>query len=106
MAKEPGKAVANWDAELAKQAQVATDQQRALGSGGKFFSMRAGQLTFDGEALPGNQVPVIIVADIIENYYYDKPFDPDVPASPICFAFAHSESELEPHEAVDNDAYF
>jgi hypothetical protein len=105
MAKKPGTAIVDWEKEMAAQAEIAAGGQRSSG-GGKFFSMRAGQLTFDGEPLPGNQVPVIILADIIENYYYDKPFDPDVPASPICFAFAHSESEMEPHEAVDQDDYF
>lgn len=105
MAKKPTQAVATWDDELAKQAELAVGGQRSAG-GGRFFSLRAGQLSFDSEPLPGNQMAVIILADVIENYYYDKPFDPDVPASPVCFAFAHTEAEMEPHEAVDNDPYF
>ena len=103
--KPTSTAVVDWEAELAAQAKIAAAAQRATG-GGKFFSMKAGQLSFDGVPLPGNQMAVIIIANTIENSYYDTPYDPDTPASPKCFAFATSEDELTPHEAVDNDPYF
>lgn len=108
MAKKPTPttAVVDWEAEMRAQAQIAADAQRATGGGGKFFSMKAGQLTFDGVAMPGNQMAVVILADVIENSYYDTPYDPDTPTSPKCFAFAKTEADLEPHEAVDNDPYF
>ena len=108
MAKKPipGTAVVDWEAEMAAQAKIAADAQRATGGGGKFFSMKAGQLSFDGVAMPGNMMAVIILADTIENSYYDTPYDPDTPTSPKCFAFAKNEADLEPHEAVDNDPYF
>ena len=102
----PGTAVVDWEAEMAEQAKIAAAAQRASGGGGKFFSMKSGQLSYDGVALPGNQMAVIILADTIENSYYDTPYDPDTPTSPKCFAFAKDEADLEPHEAVDNDPYF
>lgn len=104
--KVPGTAMVDWEREMAEQAKIAAAAQRASGGGGKFFSMRAGQLTYDGIPLPGNQMAVIILADTMENSYYDTPFDPDTPTSPRCFAFSKDESELEPHAAVDADDYF
>lgn len=109
MARKPattGTAVVDWEAEMEAQAAIAAGAQRSLGGGGKFFSMRAGQLSFDNVPLPGNQMAVVILADTMENSYYDTPFDPDTPTSPKCFAFAKHEEDLAPSEAVDNDPYF
>jgi len=103
---KPGTAVVDWQKEMAEQAKIAAAAQRASGGGGKFFSMRAGQLSYDGVAMPGNMMAVIILADTMENSYYDTPFDPDTPTSPKCFAFAKNEEDLEPSSAVDNDPYF
>lgn len=105
-AKAPGTAVVDWEKEMAQQAEIAAAAQRSMGGGGKFFSMRAGQLSFDNIPLPGNQMAVIILADTMENSYYDTPFDADTPTSPKCFAFAKDEDDLAPGEAVDNDPYF
>lgn len=104
--KAPGTEVMDWEKEMEQQAELAAAAQRSAGGGGKFFSTQAGVLQFDGNPLPGNQMAVIVLADIMENSYYDGPFDPSTPASPKCFAFGHDESEMEPHEAVDNDPYF
>lgn len=104
--KAPGTAVVDWEKEMAAQAQLAADAQRAVGGGGKFFSMQGGILQFDGQPMPGNRAAVIIIGYTLENSYYDKPFEPGVPASPICFGFAQHEAQLEPHTAVDNDPYF
>lgn len=101
-----GKEIVNWDEELAKQSEIAAGNQRASGGGGKFFSMKSGQLSFDGNPMPGNMMAVVILGYVIENSFYDTAYDPDVPASPKCFAFAEREEDLEPMEAVDKDAYF
>lgn len=101
-----GTEVVDWEAEMAKQAEVAAASQRAMGGGGKFFGMAAGTLSFDGQPLPGNQMAVIILADTMMNSYYEGKYDPDNRASPKCFAFAKDESQLEPHANVDADPYF
>jgi hypothetical protein len=106
MAKKPTTEVVDWQKEMEAQAKIASEMQRSAGGGGKFFSVKAGQLSYDDVAMPGNQAAVVVLADIIENCFYDAAYDPNTPASPKCFAFAHSEAELEPHEAVDNDPYF
>lgn len=105
--KAPGTAVVDWEKEMEAQAALAAGAQRSTGGGGgKFFSTAAGVLSFDGNPMPGNRMVVVVIADVLENSYYDGPYDPSTPASPVCFAFAKEEDELEPHTAVDNDPYF
>lgn len=104
--KAPGTAVVDWEKEMAAQAQLAADAQRASGGGGKFFSMKGGILSFDGNPMPGNRAAVIVIAATLENSYYPDPFVEGVPSSPRCFAFGQHESQLEPHVAVDGDPYF
>jgi len=104
--KAPGTEVVDWEAQMAEQARIAAEAQRASGGGGQFFTMQGGVLQFDGKPMPGNRVAAIIIANILENSYYEGAYDPNVPASPVCFAFAQHEDALEPHSAVDNDDYF
>jgi hypothetical protein len=103
---QTGTEIVDWEAEMRQQAAVAAGAQRSAGGGGKFFSFKAGVMQYDDNPLPGNQVAVIILADTMENSWYDGPYDPNVPASPKCFAFGHEESEMAPPDAVDNDDYF
>ena len=98
--KATGTALVNWEAEMEAKAKIAEAAQRKTGGGGAFFSTAGGVLKYGGTAMPGNQMAVIILADIMENVYYDAPYDPEVPASPKCFAFGKSEREMQPHEAV------
>lgn len=104
-AKKPGTAVANWDDELAKQADVAAGMEANVG-GGQFFSVKGGTLQFDGAPLPGNQAAVVIVDAILENVYYEGNYNPDVPQAPTCFAFGRDDSEMEPHASVDTTPEF
>lgn len=108
MAKKPtpGTAIVDWEKEMEEQARIAAEAQRATGGGGKFFSMKAGVLSFDGKPLPGNRAAVIVIASTLENSYYDKAFVEGEKSSPVCFAFNTDEAELAPHTAVDNDPYF
>lgn len=105
-APETGTEVVDWEAQMRAQAEIAAGAQRSAGGGGRFFSVKAGQLAFDGNTLPGNQMAVVILADVMENSWYEGAYNPDVAASPKCFAFGHEEADMEPHEAVDNDPYF
>lgn len=103
---KPGTEIVDWEKQMEEQAAIAAAAQRSTGGGGKFFSLQAGVLSYDGNPMPGNRMAVIILADTMENSYYDVPYDPSTPAAPRCFAFAKDEDELEPHEAVDKEAYF
>jgi hypothetical protein len=104
--KAPGTEIVDWELEMRQQAEIAAGAQRSGGGGGKFFSLQAGVLSYDGNPMPGNQMMVVILADTMENSWYDGPYDPSTPASPKCFAFGHEEADMEPHVAVDNDEYF
>ena len=101
MAKEKKQttALANWDEELAKQAQVAADMEAGT-AGGQFFSLRGGQLTFNDAPLPGNQMAVVVLDGVMENVYYEGKFDPDDISGPACYAFGRDEKTMKPHEAV------
>lgn len=94
-----GTAVATWDEELARRAQLAAEAEANAG-GGQFFSFRGGRLSFNGSELHNNEVAVVVCAAIFENVYYEGRFDPDQPAPPTCYAFATQESELAPHKIV------
>lgn len=104
--KTTGTDVIDWEKEMREQARIAAEAQRSTGGGGKFFSMQAGQLQYDGNPMPGNRMAVVILADVLMNTYYDGPYDPNNKVSPKCFAFAKDEDDLEPHEDVDKDDYF
>lgn len=101
-AKTQTTAVANWEEELAAQAQAAAKQEANVG-GGNFFSTRAGVLSVDGQALLNNEMAVLIVDGILENAYYAGKFDPDSPTSPVCFAFGRDEADMVPHLSVQQN---
>jgi len=91
--------VATWDAELAKQAEIAAGLEASTG-GGQFFSTRGGQLSWQDSPLPNNEMIVIVLDTIFENVFYEGRYDPDTPQGPTCFAFAREEDELAPHIIV------
>lgn len=100
--KATGTAITDWRAEAAAQAKKAAEIEKNEG-GGRFFSMKAGQLKFDDVALPGNTMAVVIVGVAHENVYYREKYDPDNKTPPTCFAFwkdtmEHDQDEMGPPE--------
>jgi hypothetical protein len=89
----------NWDEELAKQAQVAAEMEKNAG-GGQFYSIRAGQLSFNDVQFENSEIAVVILDSILENVFFEEAFDADNPAPPTCFAFGRDEAEMAPHEVV------
>ena len=92
----PGKAVVNYDEELARQAASARKVEESTTSS-EFISFKGGILQYQDAPLPNNEMAVIIVDHILENVYYDQDYDPDTPTSPVCFAFGRADDEMEPH---------
>jgi len=87
--------VADWRAGMAESAKAAVaSEETAASGGGKFFSLRAGQLSFDDAALPGNQMACVIVDSIFETTYYEGDFDPESPQPPTAFAFGRDQAEM------------
>lgn len=98
MAKKTTTAVANWDQQLADAAKIAMEAEK--GTGGNFFSIKGGILTFDGAPVTGNKMVVVILDSLLENVYYEGEYDVDNPTSPKCFAYARTEDGMKPHQQV------
>ena len=98
--KTPGSTtqVMTWEKELAEAAIAAAEQESRTSTGGQFFSLQGGQISFGGSNMPGNEIAVIVVGSILENVKYQGIYDPNNPTSPMCFAFGRSEDEMAPHD--------
>ena len=97
--KAASKSVVSWDDKLAEAADIAAAVEVSTG-GGQFFSVRSGQLQWQDMPLPNNEMAVIVIDSIFENVYYEGKYDPDVPQSPVCFAFDKVGEDLAPHVIV------
>lgn len=93
----PTTAVAKWDEELARQAQMAAAVEESTATG-QFFSLKSGVLSFNDAPLPGNEMAVVILDGILETVYYEGKYDPDAPQGPVAFAFGRDEKTLAWHE--------
>ena len=95
VAKRKSTEVADWRAGMAESAKAAVQsEETAASGGGRFFSLRAGQLSFDDAALPGNQMACIILDSIFETTYYENDFDPESPSPPTAFAFGRDQATM------------
>lgn len=84
-----------WDEEMAKHAKaVAAVERPAL----SMISLQAGQMKLAGQLIPGNRLPCIIVASAFQQRYYVSRFDPNKPATPVCFALSRDGQDMAPHE--------
>lgn len=97
--KKPGTGLAKWDEQLAKYAQEAAATEANTGAGLKTFSLKSGVLSLDDQAMPNNEMAVIVLDHVLENIYYGADFDVDNPTPPICFAFGRDET-IAPHKNV------
>lgn len=91
-------AVNSYDEELAAfAAQYADMEQNSTGSL-QFISTKGGRLSFNGGEVPDGRMNVIVLDHRMENQMYDREFDADNPASPVCFAFGTNPEDMRPHE--------
>ncbi len=97
-AKSNSTALAKWDEKLAALAARATAVESSVGSAGNFLSIRGGVLTYQSAQVEGNKMSVVILHAILENQWYDQPFDPNNPSSPACYAFGENAKDMVPHE--------
>jgi len=102
--KTPGTDIVDWEAQMAEQAKMAAEAEKLTG-GGKFFSTRAGVLSFNETALPGNQMAVVILDSIYETLYYEGAFDPDNRQGPTAFALGRDPDELVWNEEYSDPEY-
>src|SRR6478609_5073787 len=98
-AKSNSTALTKYDEQLAQLAATATEVQSAVGGAGNFLSIRGGVLTYQGTQVPENKMSVVILDAILENQWYNQPFDPNNPTSPSCYAFGRDGKTMVPHES-------
>lgn len=97
-----GKAMAKWDEELAKRAQMATKMEESSLGGGAAISIRGGIMQFQNAPIPGNKLNAVILDHTFLNAYYPEEFDPDNPQNPSCFAIGKAQADLAPHEKAEH----
>lgn len=91
---------AAWAAKLAAQAKdVAASERPSVAK----IGLRGGLLSYGGQEVKGNVLPVVILAAGHRNTYYDKPFDPNNLQNPVCFALSLSGEDMEAHENVPDE---
>lgn len=95
--------VVNYQERFAEMAQQARETERVPTGGGRFMSTKSGVLSFNDEAMPGNQVAAIILSSAFENTYYEQAWSPGSLDSPACYALGFQEEELGPHPAMQDD---
>jgi hypothetical protein len=88
--------IANYDEELAKLAKRATAVEKPTSSS---IGVRAGVLTYNGTAVPGNKLDCIIIASTHANLFYEDKFDSNNPKNPVCYAYCDDpdNEEMVPH---------
>lgn len=79
-----------WDEELAKAAQEQKAHEKLPVSS---IGLKGGIMTFQGVAVPGNALDVIILSSQVERKFYADKWKPDVKTEANCF----SQDEIRPH---------
>lgn len=90
----------SWAERLAAQAKDQAAKERPSVSK---ISLRAGIISYAGQPVKGNVLPVIVMLAAHRNTYYDKPFDPNNLQNPVCFALSVEGEDMEAHENVPDE---
>lgn len=90
-------AAIDWRKEMAQYAAKTLKQEENVSSSNR-ISFRGGTISYKGTPLQNNELWCVILAGLIENAYYEGPYDPDNPRAPVCFAFSDDGEDMAPHE--------
>lgn len=98
-----GGALMKYDAAFAALAEQIGKQEAAVGTS-NFISVKNADMSYRGNAIPGNKLEVIVFDALIEQQLFLTPYDPDTPATPDCYAFSEDRTEksLVPHADAPN----
>lgn len=88
----------DWAAELNRYAQASQKVGDAVAQTGSWVTFRAGAMAFKQLPIKNSSLDIIVLDECLENLYYEDDFDPNAPASPVCFALAREVSGMVPHE--------
>lgn len=88
--------LANYDEMLANLAKKATATEAPSSSK---ISVKAGILSYNGQAAEGNKLDCIIIASTHTNLFYEEKYDSDNITSPVCYAYSEDPDEfpMVPH---------
>lgn len=92
-----GTEVTNWQEELAKSAKEVANKERPAVSQ---IGLRAGIMMYQGQAIPGNKLDVIILSSAVEYRYDTKSFDPNNITPPDCFALSLDGEDMVPNDSA------
>lgn len=92
--KPTGTAVVTWKEKMAAVVAQAAEMEAPKGG---FLSFKGGNMSYDDNPIPGNKLSVVVIDFLIENAIFKSKYNPNVPQSPMCYAFGRVEDELKPH---------
>jgi hypothetical protein len=85
----------SWQEQMKADAKAMLENERPAMA---IMSLKSGQMTIGGEAVPGNEIDCVILASVTEMAWYKDRYDPDVRANPSCYAIGEGKAEeLKPY---------
>ena len=75
----------------------AEKQRKAERSTASFFSIKAAQLSFQGQAIKDNKMQVVVLESIHERTWYPQKFGTGENTSPSCYALSPDGKDMVPH---------
>jgi hypothetical protein len=91
------KELASWQSDLAAAAKAIAKNE---GTDSSAITIQHGTMMYHEQAIPNNELEVIVVASTAENCYYSGAYDPDKISSPECFAQSLDPKSMAPHSNV------
>lgn len=106
--KQPGTQVILWEQEM-KAAAVKQAAGEKVFEGFKRVQIQGGCMMIDGEAVPGNELDVVVLAAAPLNEFYKEAYNPAKPTVPDCYAYGDPTAEdpeegMGPKEVEDKQA--
>lgn len=103
------RAVALWEQDMADAAKRQAEVEKPFGNF-KSVSLRNGVLAVDDNAVPDNELRVLVLCAAHENKFFPGRYDPNVPAVPACYAFGDldakdPEDTMKPHEEAEDPVH-
>jgi hypothetical protein len=98
MATKKVTSMVKWDEKFATMAKKSSKIVSSIGGDSNFIKLQSGVLQYQGAAIPGNTMDVVVIDHVLLNMLYVGKFDASNPTSPVCFAFGEVASEMTPHE--------
>lgn len=99
MAKKTPNAVVKWDERLAAEAERFAEREKL--AAGKFISLKAGIMSYNGSPLDGNTLICVILASCHTNLFYEGDYEQDAIVSPTCYALSLDGEGMQPHTDVE-----